>query len=336
VNRTTADGLGDNFVSAIYVVGSTIYAGTSGGLSISTDGGGTWQNFDSTDGLADDYVNDVFVEGGKIYVATDNGLSISTNGGSTWATRNTSNTPNFGSDSVKGVSAEGQFVFAATVSDGTSTGGFSFSYDGGSAFTNFTTIDGLGSNAVTGIFLSSMFWLFSTDGGLSLGVKPSTYPDDFPPWFQYANSEDGLGCDTLNGVHASNDYYVVASTCGVSVSENMFQFYDYDTTDGLGSDQVHNVFVDGTTIYAATSAGLSINRPLQSSPSTSTPGSTTNAPDPSVPSNVPPTLPVTGSESPGSYFWFILVGSVLVLVPRLRSRTRGVSEERIASLTSEN
>jgi hypothetical protein len=36
-NKTTTDGLGDNRVYGVYVDGSNVYAGTDGGLSISTD-----------------------------------------------------------------------------------------------------------------------------------------------------------------------------------------------------------------------------------------------------------------------------------------------------------
>ena len=41
-NLTTADGLGANNVYSLYVTGSTLYVATSGGLSISTDGGSTF------------------------------------------------------------------------------------------------------------------------------------------------------------------------------------------------------------------------------------------------------------------------------------------------------
>ena len=37
-NKTTANGLGDNVVRGVFAVGSTVYAATAGGLSISTDG----------------------------------------------------------------------------------------------------------------------------------------------------------------------------------------------------------------------------------------------------------------------------------------------------------
>ena len=35
-NRTAADNLGDNYVRGVYVVGSTVYAATNGGVSIGT------------------------------------------------------------------------------------------------------------------------------------------------------------------------------------------------------------------------------------------------------------------------------------------------------------
>jgi hypothetical protein len=50
-NKTTADGLGNNTVFDVYVVGSNVYAATDGGLSISTGGGATFSNKTTADGL---------------------------------------------------------------------------------------------------------------------------------------------------------------------------------------------------------------------------------------------------------------------------------------------
>ena len=50
-NETTANGLGSNTVNGVYASGSTIYAGTAGGLSISTDGGSTFTNKTTANGL---------------------------------------------------------------------------------------------------------------------------------------------------------------------------------------------------------------------------------------------------------------------------------------------
>ena len=43
-NRTTADGLGNNYVQGVYADGSNVYAATMDGLSISTDSGATFTN----------------------------------------------------------------------------------------------------------------------------------------------------------------------------------------------------------------------------------------------------------------------------------------------------
>ena len=61
----------------VYVVGSTVYAATAGGLSISTDGGANFTNKTTADGLGDNVVHGVFVDGTYVYAATDGGLGIS-------------------------------------------------------------------------------------------------------------------------------------------------------------------------------------------------------------------------------------------------------------------
>jgi hypothetical protein len=77
-NRTTANGLGDNYVRKVYVFGSRIYAATNGGVSISTDGGATFRNFSTANGLGSNIVLSAYVVGSKVFVGTDGGgLSIS-------------------------------------------------------------------------------------------------------------------------------------------------------------------------------------------------------------------------------------------------------------------
>jgi len=83
-------------VFGVYAVGSTVYAATNGGVSISTDGGNTFTN--STNGLggtsginSGSSVNVVYADGGKIYAATQNGLAISSNGGTSFTNITTAN-----------------------------------------------------------------------------------------------------------------------------------------------------------------------------------------------------------------------------------------------------
>ncbi len=76
-NKTTADGLGSNVVYGVYASGTTVYAATFGGLSISTDGGATFTNKTTADGLGNNSVRGVYASGTTVYAATNGGLSSS-------------------------------------------------------------------------------------------------------------------------------------------------------------------------------------------------------------------------------------------------------------------
>lgn len=77
--RTNANsGLASDTVRRVYVSGTTVYAATEEGLSVSTNGGVTFTTYTPANGLGDLGTNAVYVSGGKVYVATYNGVSIST------------------------------------------------------------------------------------------------------------------------------------------------------------------------------------------------------------------------------------------------------------------
>ncbi|AEI49657.1 hypothetical protein Runsl_3282 [Runella slithyformis DSM 19594] len=77
-HKTTADGLGSNDLNGIQVIGTTVYAATRGGLSISTNGGNSFTNYttSNTTGLASNLVRTVYVTSSKIYAGTNLGLSV--------------------------------------------------------------------------------------------------------------------------------------------------------------------------------------------------------------------------------------------------------------------
>jgi hypothetical protein len=103
-NYTTANGLGGDIVAGVTVSGSTIYAATLGGVSISTDGGTHWTNYTTTNGLGNNSVLGVAVSGSTICAATLGGVSISTDGGNRW---NNYTTVGRGTSAVLGVSVSG-------------------------------------------------------------------------------------------------------------------------------------------------------------------------------------------------------------------------------------
>jgi ligand-binding sensor domain-containing protein len=129
-NTWTSHGLGGNdifynygnVVVSVYVTGGKIYAGRGsssvlmlmGGLSISSDGGNSWN---TTAGMLDFYdesgsVSSVFVVDSKIYVGTHEGLSISSDGGNSWITKTT--THGLGRNSVSSVFVVGNKIYVGT------------------------------------------------------------------------------------------------------------------------------------------------------------------------------------------------------------------------------
>ncbi|WP_286757343.1 BspA family leucine-rich repeat surface protein, partial [Roseivirga sp. UBA838] len=76
VSKTKDDGLVGNFIRAIQVHNNTLYVGTTDGLSISTDQGATFTNFDEGDGMSSESVNSLYVYNDRVEIGTSNGLSV--------------------------------------------------------------------------------------------------------------------------------------------------------------------------------------------------------------------------------------------------------------------
>ena len=79
VSATVPTGLGSGIVNGVYASGSTVYAATAGGLSISTDGGLSFSNKTANaNGLGSNSVRGVYASGSTVYAATSGGLSFCT------------------------------------------------------------------------------------------------------------------------------------------------------------------------------------------------------------------------------------------------------------------
>jgi hypothetical protein len=250
-NRTTTNGLGSDVVYGVYAVGSTVYAATGGGLSISTDGGATFTNRTTANGLGGNFVSAVYALGGTVYAATYGGVSISTDGGASFTNR----TSGLGSIDVRGVFAVDDTVYAATLPD-VAVGGVSISTDGGATFTNRTSGpspgNGLGSNVVRGVYAVGSTVYAATSGGVSISTDGGA---------TFTNSTSGLGNNSVNGVFAmGSTVYAATNGGGLSIStDGGATFTNRTTADGLGSNVVQGVYAVGSTVYAATSGGLSIS-----------------------------------------------------------------------------
>ncbi|KAA0991822.1 ligand-binding sensor domain-containing protein [Dyadobacter aurulentus] len=200
--RTTASGLGHEYVSAVYVVGSTVYAATAGGLSISTDGGNSFTNRTTANGLGDDGVNAVYVMGSTVYAATAGGLSISTNGGNSFTNRTTAN--GLGDDYVNAVYVMGSTVYAATAN------GLSISTDGGNSFTNRTTANELGDDYVNAVYVMGSTVYAATANGLSISTDGGNS-------FTNMTTANGLRNNYVYDVNVMGQMIYVATAGGLSV-----------------------------------------------------------------------------------------------------------------------
>ncbi|MFN8494187.1 MAG: hypothetical protein U0350_41695 [Caldilineaceae bacterium] len=243
VNKTTANGLGNNIVYGVYASGSTVYAATQSGLGISTDGGVSFTNKTSAIGLGNSLVYGVYASGSTVYAATLGGLSISTDGGASFINKTTAN--GLGNNIANGVYASGSTVYAATYG-----GGVSISTDGGASFTNKTTTNGLGNNTVDGVYAVGSTVYAATDGGVSIST-------DGGASFTNKTTATGLGNNFVLGVYASGStVYAATYGGGVSIStDGGASFTTYTTANGLGNNWVRVVYASGSTVYAATYGG---------------------------------------------------------------------------------
>lgn len=292
ITRNTANGLINNAVHAVQVVGDTIYAGTYGGLSISTDGGNSFTSRTTANGLGNNYVQDLYVEGKTVYAATSGGLSISTDGGNTFL--NKTKADGLGSNEATDV-----FVVSGPVSTTiyavTEFGGLSISTDGGHRFTNRTTTNGLGSNGAYCVYVVGNTVYVGTFNGLSISndggnsfinITPSTgtglvtaiipniyvqgeniyigcsygviISTDGGRTFGFRNIDNRVDQTQVYNIYAIGRTIYASSWSGLYISTDRGDnFINYTPADGLGSNDVLDVFVSGKTIYVATYGGVS-------------------------------------------------------------------------------
>ncbi len=148
--NTGNNGLVDNDVNSVFTDSSgTLYAGTSGGISIFD--GSSWTSYTESDGLIGDHVNDIFVDSsGVIYAGTTSGLSIYD--GVSWKNYTTSN--GLSSNVVQSVFVHSSGDVYVGTNDGVCL------YDG--AWTVYNTgTSGIASDSVKSVYVDSAGVLFA-------------------------------------------------------------------------------------------------------------------------------------------------------------------------------
>ncbi|NOY50350.1 MAG: T9SS type A sorting domain-containing protein, partial [Chlorobi bacterium] len=250
-NKTTTDGLGNNYCAAACESNGIVYAATLGGVSISANGGsGTFINKTTANGLGSNSCWGISESEGVLCVATNGGLGISTDGGSTFVNKTT--TEGLGHISIKDVFVTNGVIYAATY------GGFSFSTDGGVSFVNKTTADGLGDDHTWCVYVNSSGNIYvGTEAGISISTDGGT------SFSNYDQANNNLGNDFCRAVFEVNStIYVATSGGGLSMSTDGGANFVNRTVanSGLGHNSCYGVFVSDGTIYVATKGGgLSIS-----------------------------------------------------------------------------
>ena len=247
--------LAGEFVQGVFASGSTVYAATLSGLSISTNGGSSFVTRTDSDGLGDDAVNSVYALGSTVYAATDGGLSISTDGGVTCSVTRTQFNASLVNNQLYDVFASSGEVFNMVYA--ASVNALEISDNGGGNFLSHNVTDGLGSNWVHGVFVSGGTVYAATDGGLSIstGIDGSHV-------FVNRTTVDGLVANKVRGVFVSGSTVYAATNGGLSISTNggsSGSFSNRTVSDGLASNSTWAVSASGSTVYVATGSGLSIS-----------------------------------------------------------------------------
>jgi len=246
-NKNMADGLGSSDVNAVFVDGTTIYAGTSASEKVI-----------ATSPVTDREVTSNVV---TLTTSTAHGLAV----GSIVQVAGVDTLD--GNYSVTAVPSTTQFSYAKTTPDLGSTsvdpayssatlkapGGLSISTNGGTSFThlNSTVLCGsLSCNHVRGIYASGSNIYLATSDHLAYSTNGGTTFTNAP-----------TGELSQKGVYVNGSTVFVATGFGVQFSTNYFA--TEPTTSGVSAGLVDayvtGVYVNGGTLYASTWGGLGIS-----------------------------------------------------------------------------
>jgi len=291
VTRTTANGLGDNYVGALVFDGTKLYVGTgapfisgaTNSFAISTDSTGvSFTPHAVSPSHASLRTESIFVEGTTVRVGAAPAYYLSTDGGLTFVPKDLRG-------SLMKITGSGSNLYAA-IQEGSGFGGVAVSTDNGQSFTIRGTEDGLASNVVQDVFVDGSNVYAATFAGLGVSTNGGTsfvnrtlaasnapeclFASGTTIWagstgdlqksvggaaFSVVQASTGLG----KGIAVSGTGFYFATTNGLWVSNTSGaagSFTLKGTADGLASSFLLDVAVDGSgKVLVATDAGLSVS-----------------------------------------------------------------------------
>ena len=227
---------GGTIVNAILAAGSTVYAGTDGGLSVATRVGSQWDK--SLTGKVYGVFN---VPGngmshGTLYAATASGLSVSNDSGQTWKSYAAGSIVS-SSSKVNDVFVSGDTAYIAT--------------DKGLATANTQNPTTLSFTPVTGFNGKDIGKVFVVNGDLYATTTTGLYIVKLSDLNTIGSAY--LTGDTLNDVFVTKDHIYVATDNGVQVSNATG---DISFAPSSLNKHVNGIFFSGSKLYAATTAGI--------------------------------------------------------------------------------
>jgi len=192
-------GLYNTTVKTLVELGSSIYAGTSSGVFITTNNGASWYN--SSYGITDPNINSLIVSGNNIFAGTNGGVFKSTDNGGSWASAN------FGliSQNVNSLILNGSIIFAGT------------SYLSGAESVYKSTDEG-NSWTSSGLLNQTVFSLSFLSSDLYAGTSSGIYrsSDNGVSW----SPELGMAGNQINSIYASGSNIIIGTLEGISISTN--------------------------------------------------------------------------------------------------------------------
>jgi ligand-binding sensor domain-containing protein len=284
--KTTSNGLAHNQINDTYAVGIDIFVATENGLSVSDNNGETFETMTTTEGLPSNQIKKIYKDlAGKFYFATPNGLAKSSdfvatfsnflpgvdvndikvyvadpgNPGDDLVYVATNNGLIKSIDSLQNYATllPGKVITSAKLNStgllivGTASDGVYISSNNGSTFTQKTTVNGLRSNVINSVIVSSANNIYvSTSAGVDISTDDgatfvSTNLPDAENLFYYETASS-LWASTDNGVIFSADEGVnVLSHVSASNISNSSIF---DITKGPSN-----------TLYLATNNGVALS-----------------------------------------------------------------------------
>ncbi len=218
-------------VTCIAVSGTNIFAGTGGGVFLSTDSGTTWIAVNN--GLTDTIIIALTISGTNIFAGTqDSGVYLSKNNGASWTA------VNYGllSLRVTSLAASGTNIFAGTI--------------GGNVWISTTmgsnwNINTAGAGSVSALAIIGTNILGGTANGY---VYLST--DTGSTWTELSNVPGQINSFAMSGTNI-----FVGSGGGVYLSTDTGLTWTA-VNSGLLNTNVNSLIISGTNIFAGTAGGV--------------------------------------------------------------------------------